>query len=80
MNKNLICILAALFLLTGCSLKELKPVQEITDTVNSTKEDLSNAKNNIDKKVDQAKTLQKEFNEFTNAWDEFSGNTENSEN
>jgi hypothetical protein len=29
-------------------------------------------KNSAQEKVDQAKQVQKEFNEFTDAWDEFS--------
>ena len=68
MLNRILVLSFTILLLTGCNLKDTDAAKTLNSSLETTKQDLNQAKNNIDNKIDQAKQVQKEFNELSEAW------------
>lgn len=65
---TILSILLITLILTGCNLQKSSPIDDINARLESTKQDLEQAKINLNTKVDQAKQVQTELNELSEAW------------
>lgn len=77
-------LLMSLLVFTGCDkVKEIQQVQQGLDTINDAKQTIQDGKetveklqNDVNSKIEQGKELKKQFDEFSNALDTFTGDKE----
>ena len=74
--KKLILLSVTLLVVSGCSLSEIDEVQSAKKSITDAKEKATQIKNDAQEKVEQAQNVKKEFDEFSQAWGEFSGSNE----
>lgn len=85
MNKYVVLglLVVSLLTLTGCEkLQEVKQVKQGLDTINDAKQTIQDGKETVEKlqndvntKIEQGKELKKQFDEFNNALDTFTGDS-----